>query len=385
MNKIAIIGANDSVNLLIQKAKDMGYETHVFAWQVGDIGERNADFFYPISIDKKEDILRVCKKIGPTGVASITSDFAVQTVNYVARGLGLNCNSEKSDLVSRNKYDMRKALKENKLYTPWFIKVDEPFNPNTAKELKYPLIVKPTDRWSSKGVCRVDELKDLSVAIKEAIAESFEKRAILEEYMEGPEYSCESISYAGKHTVLAYTKKYTTGNPHYIETGHLQPADLSEQEQKEITPIICQALDALKIEYGASHTEFKLLGNKEVGIIEIGARMGGDCIGTDLVQISTGCDYIRMVVDVAMGKEPDFTPITSPRTAMIKYIVNNNDLEKLKLMKEKYQRYLWRVSEIGAVGTRKVTDSGTRFGYFVLAIENSDIAARKELAGLLEI
>ena len=57
MEKVVIIGANSFQNPLILKAKQMGYETHVFAWKSGDIGEKTADYFYPISITEKEKIL----------------------------------------------------------------------------------------------------------------------------------------------------------------------------------------------------------------------------------------------------------------------------------------------------------------------------------------
>jgi biotin carboxylase len=112
-------------------------------------------------------------------------------------------------------------------------------------------------------------------------------------------------------TSLAFTKKYTTGSPNYIEIGHVQPTDISDRRPKKIISVIFRALDALDIQYGASHTEFKILNNGEVGIIEIGARMGGDCIGTDLVQISTGYDYVKMTIDVALGKEPSFQKLVT--------------------------------------------------------------------------
>ena len=57
MKKIVIIGANDFQNQLILKAKEMGFETHVFAWQDGSIGERTADHFYPVSIVEINEIL----------------------------------------------------------------------------------------------------------------------------------------------------------------------------------------------------------------------------------------------------------------------------------------------------------------------------------------
>ena len=73
MKKIAIIGASVLQEPLIEKAKSMGLETHVFAWAAGDIGEKTADFFYPISIVEKEEILEVCRKIGIDGICSISS------------------------------------------------------------------------------------------------------------------------------------------------------------------------------------------------------------------------------------------------------------------------------------------------------------------------
>ena len=84
MKKIVIIGANSFQNPLILKARALGYETHVFAWQDGAIGERTADYFYPISIVERDAILEKCKELRPDAVISIGSDLAMLTVNYVA-------------------------------------------------------------------------------------------------------------------------------------------------------------------------------------------------------------------------------------------------------------------------------------------------------------
>lgn len=170
--RIAIIGANEAIDILIRRAKDKGYETHVFAWECGDPGEKSADHFYPVSVDNKEKILEICKGLNIVGVASITSDFTVNTVNYVARNLGLVCNSEKTDAVARNKYLMRCAFKEAGLYTPWFTKVDKNMNLQFMEEHDYPVIVKPTDRWSSKGVTRVDKYEELKDAVDYATSEN---------------------------------------------------------------------------------------------------------------------------------------------------------------------------------------------------------------------
>ena len=94
---IAIIGANEFQNPLILAAKEMGYTTHVFAWQAGDIGEKTADYFYPVSIVELDRILDICRKLDLAGIVSIGSDLASITVNYVAEQLGLTGNGMDSD------------------------------------------------------------------------------------------------------------------------------------------------------------------------------------------------------------------------------------------------------------------------------------------------
>ena len=86
---IAIIGASDLQLPLIEKAKEMGLETHVFAWAAGDVGEQAADVFYPVSITETDEITDICRKIAPCAVVSIASDLAAITVNRAANALGL--------------------------------------------------------------------------------------------------------------------------------------------------------------------------------------------------------------------------------------------------------------------------------------------------------
>ncbi len=365
MKKLVIIGANDFQNQLILKAKEMGYETHVFAWESGDIGEKTADYFYPISITEKEQILEVCKKINPTGICSIASDLATITVNYVAEKLNLPCNPYKITKQCTNKYEMRKQMKKHNIRTPGFIKVNLDCENIDIKDLKFPMIVKPTDRSGSRGITKIFSEKDLNTAIKKANKESFEKSAIIEEYIEGDEYSCECISYKGKHYFLAFTKKYTTGSPNFIETGHMEPADIEFKYQKSIKEEIFSALDALGIVNGASHTEFKINKDGNIGIIEIGARMGGDCIGSDLVRLSTGYDFTKMVIEVACGNEPSFNQVCSPKIAKIKFIFNKEDIQELEDLKEKNPDILYRISKLDINNLGKTVDSSTRVGYYI--------------------
>lgn len=367
MKKLVIIGANDFQNQLILKAKSMGYETHVFAWADGAVGRENADYFYPISIVEKEEILEKCKKIRPNGVCSIASDLATITVNYVAENLGLPCNDTKHNVMQTNKFEMRKALMNAGIPCPKFVIADEGFDVKEIEDFTFPIIVKPTDRSGSRNIMKLNSIDGIEQAIKEACETSFEHKAIVEEYIYGNEYSMETISYKGKHTFLATTKKYTTGAPHFIETGHIQPSDLSAEIEHKAIKTIFKALDALHIENSAGHSEFKVDEEGNIRIIEIGARMGGDCIGSDLVYLSTGNDFMKMVIDVACGNKPVITENPLNKTAEIRFIFDEKDLNDFEKYKNENPEKIYRVSEFEMENLGKVSDSSSRIGYYIIA------------------
>lgn len=363
MMNLAIIGASYLQLPLIEKAREMGYTTHVFAWAANDVGERAADHFYPVSIVEKDEILRICRDIGICGVCSIASDLAATTVNYVAHHLGLPGNSPECTRKSTNKYLMRKAFAEGNDPSPACILVDDVSRIDMTG-LHYPVIVKPTDRSGSRGICKVEKAEDLEAAVRSAITQGFEKKALIEEFAEGEEYSVEAISCRGIHHILAVTLKYTTGAPHFIETGHMEPAPVSGELYQKIVEIVTHALDTLGIQNSASHSEIKIDGEEKIRIIEIGGRMGGDCIGSDLVYYSTGTDFLRAVIDVACGKEPDLQPVIRPCPVEVRYILSEEDVREYEEIK-KTDRFIrtvfFRPEEVG-----DVTDSSNRAGCYLI-------------------
>ena len=373
MKKIVIIGANDFQRPLIQKAKEMGYETHVFAWREGATGAADADKFYEISITEKEKILSICKEIQPQGVATIGSDLANITVQYLAQRLNLPGNSEGCIKKTTNKYLMRKALKEAGIPVPFFQKVGEkkkasPDGMERSGEItvpSYPVVVKPTDRSGSRAITRVEGEEELWPAIERAVSQSFEKKAIVEGCLFGAEYSVETVSFKGKHTCLAITKKFTTGEPHYIEVGHLEPAPLSPKMEEKIKETVFKALDALEVEYGASHSELRIDEEEHIHIIEIGSRMGGDCIGSDLVPLSTGWDYVKMVIDIACGKEPEI-PEKRTHTAAIRFLMCEEDLYRLEELKQSHPECLKKTVAPQKFPDREILESGDRPGFYIL-------------------
>jgi len=362
MNKIAIIGGSYLQLPVVRKAKDLGLEVHCFSWREGTVCDKEADYYYPISIIKKEEILKVCQDIGINGILTIASDVAVPTVNYVATEMGLIGNSSKYSAMMTNKYQMRTSFSEHGIPSPSYKLVKSRDN-IYEDSLKWPLIVKPTDRSGSLGVEKVYDISHLYSAIDEAVSDSFNKEAIVEEYVDGLEISIESISWNGRHYVLQITDKVTTGEPYFVETEHHQPSCLPDNIQKRIRELVPKALDALHIKYGASHSEMKITPSGELVFIEIGARMGGDFIGSTLVQLSTGYDYLKGVIDVALGHFEE--PIITKHACSGVYFLS----EETSFLR----KYMDSPELIGEVVTaeytdhelRKIKSSGDRSGYLI--------------------
>lgn len=312
MNKLAIIGASYLQRPLVEKAKEMGLYTICFAWAEGAVCTDIVDEFYPISIVEKDAILKVCQEKQIDGICTIASDVAAPTVAYVAEKMGLVANSYQSAVTANNKYAMREAFTKAEVLCPLFTCVESSDNStidSIKQQMNLPLIVKPVDRSGSLGVAKITDWEELKSAIDFALNCSFKKQVMVEEFIEGREISVEFISYKGTHYPLQITDKVTTGAPHFVELEHHQPSTLSKEKFEEIYKITDKALNALGITNGASHSEYKITEEGKVYVIEIGGRMGGDFIGSDLVQLSTGYDFVKGVIDVALGTftEPKIT------------------------------------------------------------------------------
>lgn len=360
--KIVIIGAGCFQKALIEKAGEMGLETHVFAWEEGAEGKSVADYFYPVSIAEKERILEYCKEIKPDGVVTIASELANITVQYLTEQLGLLGNTAHCVRITTNKAEMRKQLTMKGIDCPDFWVIKEKDVECFEAPVSYPLIVKPTDRSGSRGVRKVENDMQLKVAVQEAIKHSFEKKAIVEKWIEGKEFSCECLSWQGRHYCMAITQKYTTGSPEFVETGHMEPAKLENED--EIIKEVFRVLDALEIQNGASHTEFRIDGNGRFHLIEAGSRMGGDCIGSDLVRLSMGMDYVKAVIQISLGETPDMSCGSHYKAAAIKFILDDSDRALLQRVRENQSLHIIYES-VDKKQMEMVTDSSARSGYFI--------------------
>lgn len=364
--KIAIIGGSYLQLPAVLKAKELGYEVHCFSWRDGAVCEEHADYYYPISIIEKERILEECQRIGIDGITTIASDVAVLTVNYVASRMGLLSNPDEYSEVTTNKYLMRECFTRNGVPSPRYTIADGN-DTYCIKAFRFPLIVKPTDRSGSRGVEKVLDPLQLTEAIQRAKKESFSHSAIIEEFVTGHEISVESISYQGVHYILQITDKVTTGEPYFVELEHHQPSTLPSDIQERVKDIVLHALDALHIQYGASHSELKITEDGDIRVIEIGARMGGDFIGSTLVRLSTGYDFLEGVIKVAMGEF--VKPIISEHHCSGVYFLSK-ETEHIKKYIENSRDYPEIVeAEITDETLRNIECSGDRSGYFIYQSE----------------
>ena len=362
MKKLAIIGASYLQKPLVEKAKEMGLYTICFAWADGAVCADVADKFYPISIVEKEKILAICKEEQIDGVCTIASDVAAPTVAYIAEKMGLRGNSYESACRANNKYEMRKVFMDAGVPCPKFklVQLHEGIEPI---DFTYPMIVKPVDRSGSLGVAKVNSKAELDDAVENALECSFYKQAIVEEYVEGREISVEFISYNGKHYPLQITDKVTTGSPHFVELEHHQPADLSVEMYDRIYTLTDKALTALGITNGASHSEYRITDGGSIVVMEIGGRMGGDFIGSDLVELSTGYDFLQGVIEVALGSfsDPEFT---CKKCAGVYFLCK--ETERLLPIMQKTEREKDIVNlEITNPDLKSVTCSADRSGYVI--------------------
>ena len=306
--KLAIIRADESQLPYVKKAKEMGIETHCFSWDKGDTSCKDiADYFHPISILDKEQILEKCKELKIDGVIS-KSDNAMSTVAFVAQGLGLIGNNYEDTLIATNKFAAHQAFYNHGVNSPRFALVQEGVD---LTGLKYPLVVKPTDRKGSVGVVKVSNEAELKEAIKNAKGLSYTSQVIVEEFVAGTEIiAAQFATWKGKHYLIAIDESEGLEGPSNYKTAYHHPSSLSNEEKQKACTEAKKALDALNFKYGVSEVEFILSKDGDIVIIEVNTRTAGESEPL-MVKLATGYDIDKAAINIAINNfEEPVLPIT---------------------------------------------------------------------------
>lgn len=386
MKKLMILGASILQLPAIQQAKKMGL--HVIAV---DMNQDAIGFKEPgiqcevISTIDIPAVLKCAKDNAIDGIMTLASDMPMQTVAIVAEKLGLVGISKETALKATNKAFMRDALQGCNVPIPVYHRVSD--YPEFVKAVDnimnngYKCIVKPADNSGSRGV---DLLKNrtpdnLQKAYDYSKTFSRTGELVVEEYMEGPEVSVETLSIDGNCHVIQITDKITTGAPYFVEMGHSQPSMLSEKIKEEIAEVAKAANKALGIMDGPSHTEIKVTKDGPK-IVELGARLGGDNITTHLVPLSTGVNMVECCIRIALGEVPDITAKYNKAAAIryfktscgtVKNIIGIHDAELVPGVKQ--------VSIVHGIGEelKEIKSSTDRAGFVISQAASVDEAIRE--------
>ncbi|MCY0937613.1 ATP-grasp domain-containing protein [Streptomyces sp. H34-S4] len=239
-----------------------------------------------------------------------------------------------------------------------------------------PVIVKPSGASGSRGVALVREAADVDEWADRVRGAGLDGPFLVEEYLEGPEFSVETLTVDGVHHVVGVTAKQTDGPPGFVETGHVHPAPLSAPDESAIRAVVTGLLDLAGHRFGPAHTEVILTAGGP-RIVESQARLGGDRIPL-LVEVATGFD-IEASVFRALAGEPVVVP-DAVRTASIGFFrFPAGLLDSVAGLEEvRDLPYVHALHFPFAPGDQlpHTTDSFTRHGYVVV-----DGASPREAAG----
>ena len=348
--KIMILGASILQLPAILQAKKMGLEVIAVDMNPNAIGFKYADKRLVISTIDIELVLKEAKKEKIAGIMTLASDMPMRTVAVIAKEMGLVGIDEDTALKATNKAVMRQCLLENGVPIPRFFKVsNEEEYKQAVKEFDTKFIVKPADNSGSRGIFLVENIDDeetINGAYYYSKGFSRNGDVLVEEYMEGDEVSVETLSVDGVCQVIQITDKLTTGAPRFVEMGHSQPTRHSFLIQEQICRIAKMAVETIGIKNGPSHTEI-MVTKEGAKIVEIGARLGGDCITTHLVPLSTGINMVENCILIALGEKPDLT-IKTQKGAAIRYLSSHKGILKSVANVEEAKK-VFGVQEINVV------------------------------------
>lgn len=378
MKKVLIIGASILQLPAILKAKEFGYYVGVADYNPEAIGIPYADEYFNVSTIDIDGVVEVAKHFKPDGIMTLATDMPMRAVAAACRELGLPGISPDTALKATDKAEMIKAFEAHGVEHPWYYVVsDRSAFDSIVQRASYPCIMKPTDNAGSRGVVLCHDKSELIKGYEYASHESRGGAVIIEEYLQGPEFSVEVMVVDGVPHVLQITDKITTGAPHFVEMGHTQPTSQPQEAKEKIKDLACKAVKAVGINVGPAHVEM-ILTDKGPKMVELGARMGGDCITTHLVPLSTGIDMVAATIKLACGEEADIVPKWN-KGAAIRYfetpvgvLKSFEDVEKARIIPGVVE--ISFVHDIGeTVG--KIGSSIDRIGFVIAQGENAENAA----------
>ena len=313
MKNIVILGAGLMQKPAILSAKEIGFHTIVVDADKNAVAIPFADEFYQIDLKDKEGILELCRKLkaseqGLAGVFTAGTDFSA-SVSYVCQQLDLPAHSYEAAVNASVKTKMRSCFEKDGVPSPKFLRaekseIDDTLYSKAKKIMKLPFVVKPVDNMGARG-CRMVRTKDEFLPAVTIAAEcSRTGTAIIEEYMDGPEFSIDALVYNGKFIVTGFAIRHIKYEPYFIEVGHTMPAVLSKKMHDELISVFALGAKAEGLTCGAAKADIKYT-SKGPMIGEIAGRLSGGYMSGWTYPYASDLNLTKQGILIATGNEPE--------------------------------------------------------------------------------
>ena len=312
MKNIVILGAGLMQRPAIQSAKKLGLHTIVVDADPKAVCIPLADEFYKIDLKDKEGILELCTRLkdssdGLDGVFTAGTDFSA-SVSFVCEKLGLPAHSFEAATNASIKTQMRACFEKNGVPSPKFVRAGkDDITPalleTVLSKMDFPFVVKPVDNMGARG-CRMVRIKEEFLpAVLIASENSRTGYAIIEEYMDGPEFSIDALVYDGKFIVTGFAIRHIKYAPYFIEIGHTMPADIPQKMHDELISVFALGAKAEGLTCGAAKADIKYTKNGPM-IGEIAARLSGGYMSGWTYPYASDLNLTEQGILIATGNVP---------------------------------------------------------------------------------
>lgn len=387
--KCLVLAAGFPQIALISEIKSRGIETICADYNENPVARKYADKYYQASTLDVDKIKTIAINENVDFIITACTDQALLTMAKVSEDLHLPCYIDyQTALNVTNKKYMKKTFIENGIPTAKFI-VTNAIDKEKLKDLTYPLIVKPVDCNSSKGVRKCESYEELESKFIEAKKLSRTNTAIVEEFFCGRELSVDGFVVDGKVRILSVSvSDKVPENDKFVIFRSFYPINISETLERKINTIAQKIVDSFGLKNSPLLIQM-LENNSEIKIIEFSARTGGG-IKYKLIDNCSGFDVIKGVVDITLGETPNFDTLDKKckfgtNVFVYCYPGEFECLSGFEALKEKsiiYDYYLFKNKGANVGG---MNNSGDRIaGYTILAntydeLINNYIIANQEL------
>ncbi len=315
MERVMVLGALEDEIPLVEAFQEKGYFVIVVGAGMDYPCSRVADKYYDVDIREKEKLLEIAKKENIVAVSSNVVSIAVEVTAWLAEKLGLPGIGYDIAHAFTNKAIMREQAERGGVAVPpfaWAKTLDDAVT--FADKHSFPLIIKPVDGNSSKGVVRVDNMDELEKNFADSAAFALnDSGVIIEGFIEGKEYIVDGFSCNGVcfNTDVAFKEHFHLSNNFVSKAVVLKDAAHCHSAiEKQLLDAHKKTVEALKLPYGPTHGEYIFCPkDNRVYLVEVAARGGGFHLSADLIPLATGINISRLVSEYALGNvvsEKDF-------------------------------------------------------------------------------